>query len=589
MPKRVASFPQHRRARGSSLSVGLQRRDMAERRNLLAPELERWKDEMGPVVVLEGVSKRYGSLEVLRELSLEVRLQKSVVVMGQSGSGKSLLLKVVNGLIRPDEGRVRVFGVDMREGSREEIMRARRRMSMLFQNYALFDSLSILDNVTFPLQEASDVPLSTSRKLAHELLELLGLPHAADLFPASLSGGMKKRVSLARALITNPELVLFDEPTTGLDPVMIEFVDELLLRTQRDYGLTSLIISHDMASAFRLADRLAMLHEGAISFEGSAEEVRKTDRAEVRAFVEMATSRLGTDAEEGEAKDAAPSIEASSGSKSTGTREEPSDPEAVLWADLPEPESDLVVEVKDVRKAFGKNQVLHGVNFFVESQRITTLIGGSGSGKTVMMKHVLGLMRADQGEVKVFGKSLGGLDDAGLIRLRSDMGMLFQSAALFDSMSVEENLSFPLRERPGSRLTPGEIRDRVHDVLERLKILDLSKKMPNEVSGGQRKRIGLARAIVTNPRMMIFDEPTTGLDPVMTTYVNDMIVEAQETFKLTALIVSHDMASTFRISHRVAMLYRGKIVAFGDPSDIRKVEHPRVREFIFAGSVSPGA
>lgn len=566
---------------------------MSKRHNLLAPDLERWRDEDGPAILLEGVCKRFGDNVVMDGLSLEVRVRQSVVVMGQSGSGKSLLLKLVNGLVRPDAGRVITFGVDMVNGSRRDIMDVRRRMTMLFQNYALFDSQNILENIVFPLVEASKIDRATAVELAHGLLDTLGLSGTAERFPSSISGGMKKRVSLARALITNPELVLFDEPTTGLDPVMIEFVDDLLINSQREYGLTSLIISHDMASAFRLADKLAMLHGGGISFEGTAAEVRRSQRPEVLAFVEMATSRLAADQ----------AAQAKAGEVTAGPRVEQADetegpaepaavelsadeePAALAWADLPEPVAELIVEVKDVHKSFGTNHVLKGVNFYVESERITTLIGGSGSGKTVMMKHVLGLMRATAGEVKVFGSELSRLKDSELIECRSQMGMLFQSAALFDSMSIAENLAFPLRERPGSRLSTAEVNDRVAEVLERLRIQDLARLMPSEVSGGQRKRIGLARAIVTNPRMMIFDEPTTGLDPVMTAYVNDMIVEAQETFNLTALIVSHDMASTFRISHRVAMLYHGKIVAFGDPDDIRKVVHPKVREFIFAGSL----
>src|SRR5690554_528504 len=176
-----------------------------------------------------------------------------------------------------------------------------------------------------------------------------------------------------------------------------------------------------------------------------------------------------------------------------------------------------------------------------------------------------------------------------IVELRTRFGMLFQGAALFDSMTIVENAMFPLLERPGVRVSRHDARERAMGTLKRLKIEDLADKTPSDISNGQRKRAGLARAMVTQPQILIYDEPTTGLDPVMTSYVNDMIVEAQEEFNITALVVSHDMASTFRISHRIVMLYKGRIIAFGTADDIRQVEHPRVREFIFAGEKSDDA
>ncbi len=179
---------------------------------------------------------------------------------------------------------------------------------------------------------------------------------------------------------------------------------------------------------------------------------------------------------------------------------------------------------------------------------------------------------------------VGAVDQRQMIALRQRFGMLFQSAALFDSMTVAENIMFPLVEQPSNRMKRSVARERAMSILEQLKIDDLADKNPSDISNGQRKRAGLARALVTRPEILIYDEPTTGLDPVMTAYVNDMIVEAQESFNTTALIVSHDMASTFRISHRIAMLYLGRIIAFGSADDMKQVRHPGVREFIFAGT-----
>ncbi|TVQ97661.1 MAG: ATP-binding cassette domain-containing protein [Deltaproteobacteria bacterium] len=542
--------------------------------------------------------------------------------MGRSGSGKSVLLRMMNGLMLPDDGEVRLFGTDTRSCSRHELMVLRRRTSTLFQNYALIDSLSVEENIAFPLSENTRMPRREIRRLVRELLDTLQLPNAATLRPAELSGGMKKRVSLARALITNPEVVLFDEPTTGLDPVMIEFVDDMLIDARRNFDITSVIISHDMASAFRLADSMAMIHDQGISFRGTPDEARQTRQTEVREFVESADSRLddatsaqpesppGTSAHAAEPSSATQDSTASPAPTAARTdtpdaetaapeQPAPDDPgddspelrAARRWAmsfdDLPAPETDPVVAIRDVHKAFGPNHVLRGVNFHVQPRQITTLIGGSGSGKSVMMKHILGLMKADRGSVRVLGREMRDLDGRELILFRRRLGMLFQSAALFDSMTVLENCEFPLREQPGRSMSARAIRERAEQVMEKLHIADLARRMPGEVSGGQRKRIGLARAIVAEPDIMIFDEPTTGLDPVMTAYVNDMIVEAQETFDLTALVVSHDMASTFRISHRVAMLYRGVIIAFGTPDDLRTRAKtvPQVHEFIYAGGV----
>lgn len=576
-----------------------------ERRSLLAPDVPRWSEADGPIISLRGVGKRFGKLVLFEGVDLDIHPGQTTVIMGRSGSGKSVLLRMMNGLMLPDEGDVLLFGTNTRTCSRSELMVLRRRTSTLFQNYALIDSLTVAQNIAFPLSENTRMPQREIERLVMELLETLQLPHAASLRPSELSGGMKKRVSLARALITNPEVVLFDEPTTGLDPVMIEFVDQMLIDARQQFDITSVIISHDMASAFRLADRMAMIHDGGISFEGTPDETRACAQPEVREFIEIADSRLeGDDEPAGHSVPAeAEQVESPSapgpGALQRDAAERPTrededlPPEeraamrfAMTWEDFEPPAAEPVVEIHEAYKAFGSNRVLRGVNFYVLPRQVTTLIGGSGSGKSVMMKHILGLMRADSGRVQVLGRDMGSLRGRDLILFRRRLGMLFQSAALFDSMTVRENCEFPLREQPGRSMGSREIRERAESVMEKLHIADLAERMPAEVSGGQRKRIGLARAIVAEPDIMIFDEPTTGLDPVMTAYVNDMIVEAQETFDLTALVVSHDMASTFRISHRVAMLYRGVIIAFGTPDDLRERATfvPQVHAFIYAGS-----
>jgi ABC-type transporter Mla maintaining outer membrane lipid asymmetry ATPase subunit MlaF len=194
----------------------------------------------------------------------------------------------------------------------------------------------------------------------------------------------------------------------------------------------------------------------------------------------------------------------------------------------------------------------------------------------------MGLFKPTSGEINVFGKPIGKMDEFQLNEVRRDFGLLFQHAALLDWLTVEENVAFPLRERKVPRK---EIRDRVQDILERTFITDIKDRMPGEISEGQKKRVGLARAIVTRPKIMIYDEPTTGQDPLRTRDVDDMIQSAQQQFDITSIVISHDMASTFRIAHMIALLHHGEIAAYGTPAQVRASPDAHVQHFIHAGSV----
>jgi ABC-type transporter Mla maintaining outer membrane lipid asymmetry ATPase subunit MlaF len=529
------------------------------RENLLVPGLMRWPaDPARPVISLRGVVKRFGDRKVLDGLDLDIHTGLTTVIAGASGSGKSVLLKLMNGLVLPDEGQVLLFGEDTRAVGPARLLELRKRVTMMFQSYALLDSLTVEQNVAFPVSENTDMPWSQILERVRELLVMLELGHALKKTPAELSGGMRKRVSLARAVISNPEVVLFDEPTTGLDPVMIDLVDKLLIDTKRRFGITSVVISHDMTSASQLADRLAMLEGGRISVLGPVDEVvaRKASP-----LVEVFFESIGRLESHGAATRSA----------------------KLLWeperrGGEPEPP---VVRLTGVEKSFGPHKVLHGVDLFVPERKITVLIGGSGSGKSVIMKHIIGLMRADKGRVEVFGQDLGALSAAQALKLRERFGMVFQGAALLDALSVRDNVAFPLRERG---LKKAEVDARVDEVLEQLKLADIGRRMPDEISAGQRKRTGLARALATKPGLIIYDEPTTGQDPVLTRYLDDMIVEAQSLFDITSLVVSHDMPSAFRIAHQIAMLHEGRIVAAETPDGLKVVSDPLVRRFIYAGT-----
>ena len=533
----------------------------AQRTNLLLPDVERWPlDPSKPAIELIDVSIGFSGKQVLDGLNLSITPGLTTVIIGRSGSGKSVLLKLMMGLLRPDSGRVVLFGRDLATVSGVEILELRKRMSMLFQNYALFDSLPVEQNVGFTLLQNSQIPQRDVLQLSHELIRILGLAGSEKLLPAELSGGMKKRVSLARALVANPEVVLFDEPTTGLDPIMIEKVDEMILLAKRQFHITSAIISHDMASTRRLADRVAFLHDGKIIFTGTYDEFVDSHEAPVRSFVEGAqTSRLERGDEDSQVTtlvDARPLIQ-----------EAP------------------VVELVDVHKQFGGKPVLVGVDLPIYPGRTTVLIGASGSGKSVIIKHIMGLFKPDSGQIRVFGEDIVPMDDQALNEVRSRFGLLFQHAALLDWLTVFGNVAFPLEER--GKTPKKEVRERVLEILERLHIADIRDRMPGAISEGQKKRVGLARAIVMRPEIMIYDEPTTGQDPIRTRSIDDMIQETQEEFDITSIVISHDMASTFRIAHMIALLDRGRIAAYGTPAQVRASPDEHVQHFIHAGSVNP--
>ena len=239
------------------------------------------------------------------------------------------------------------------------------------------------------------------------------------------------------------------------------------------------------------------------------------------------------------------------------------------------------IRIRGLHKSFGAQHVLKGVDLDIERGKINIVIGGSGAGKSVLMKHLMGLLQPDSGQILVDGENIVGLSDVELGRVRRKFGMLFQNVALFDSMTVMENISFPLRER--YRLTEKEIRERVHALLERLDlahVTDIESKFPPQLSGGMRKRVGLARALIDRPQILLYDEPTTGLDPVATKNVDDMIRQTADDFAVTSVVISHDMASTFRIGDRIAMLDEGRIVTIGTPAELLASPHPALREFL---------
>lgn len=237
------------------------------------------------MIRLEDIHKSFGENKVLKGINLQVEQGESLVVIGGSGSGKSVMIKHIIGLLRPDEGRVMIDGQDISRLSERKLMPFRRRLSMLFQNSALFDSMTVGENVAFALTEHTNLRRKEIRGRVEECLRMVGMPDAAGLWPAELSGGMKKRVALARAIAHEPEIILYDEPTTGLDPIMADIINSLICELNDELSVTSVSITHDLVSARKIADRIAMLYDGKIIHSGTAEEIMESDNPYVRQFV----------------------------------------------------------------------------------------------------------------------------------------------------------------------------------------------------------------------------------------------------------------------------------------------------------------
>jgi phospholipid/cholesterol/gamma-HCH transport system ATP-binding protein len=237
-----------------------------------------------------------------------------------------------------------------------------------------------------------------------------------------------------------------------------------------------------------------------------------------------------------------------------------------------------MIRVVDLHKAFGDQPVLRGVNLELETGKITTIIGGSGCGKTVLLKHLNALLLPDRGSVMVDGTDITKIGESALNAIRQKFGVLFQGAALLDSMTIYDNVAFPLREK--TKLTESEIEKRVEERLNQVGLAGMGYKYPAEVSGGMKKRAGLARALAMEPEIVLFDEPTTGLDPLLGKSIHELIRKMHEAFGFTGVIVSHDIPEVFKISDRIAMLANGVIAEAGPTRDFLASGNPVVRQFI---------
>ena len=244
-----------------------------------------------------------------------------------------------------------------------------------------------------------------------------------------------------------------------------------------------------------------------------------------------------------------------------------------------------MIILEGLSKSFNGVKVLDNLNIEFSEKQITVVIGRSGGGKSVMLKHIIGLMKPDSGKVLIGGIDINTLKKKELNEIRKKFGMVFQDGALLDSLNVFENVAFPLRQH--LKLSENEIKDRVFSVLEDGGLKGQENKMPSEISGGMRKRVGVARALILKPEIMLFDEPTTGLDPVMSDVINNLIISMHNKFQFTGIIISHDISGAFKTGNIIAMLYDGSIIESGAPEEFRKSINPVVKQFIKGSMEGP--
>lgn len=244
-----------------------------------------------------------------------------------------------------------------------------------------------------------------------------------------------------------------------------------------------------------------------------------------------------------------------------------------------------MIEIVNLCKSFDDHAVLDNLNLAIKDGETIVVIGRSGCGKSVLLKHIIGIVKPDSGQVIIDGQDITKFNEKELNKLRLKFGMLFQGAALFDSLNVRDNVGFNLIEH--SKLDDGAIDKRVAECLEMVGLRGIEHLRPSELSGGMRKRVGLARAICMNPKIILYDEPTTGVDPIMGDAINDLIRDLHGKLRTTAVVVTHDMTSAYKIADRIAMLYKGKIIEVGTPEEIKNTKNPIVRQFITGAAVGP--
>jgi phospholipid/cholesterol/gamma-HCH transport system ATP-binding protein len=244
-----------------------------------------------------------------------------------------------------------------------------------------------------------------------------------------------------------------------------------------------------------------------------------------------------------------------------------------------------MIKIVDIYKKFARVNVFSGLSLEIQDSEVITIMGGSGAGKSVLLKNIIGLLKPDRGSIFIDDVEITSLKGSKLLEVQNKFGYLFQGAALFDSLTVGENVGFALRTR--GDMSDTQIRERVSECLAMVGLKGIEEVKPAELSGGMKKRVGLARAIAHKPKYILYDEPTTGLDPIMADVINNLIIDLQKKLCITSVVVTHDMKSAFKVSDRLAMLYKGKIIGLGSPEIIKKTDDPVIHQFIEGLSQGP--
>jgi phospholipid/cholesterol/gamma-HCH transport system ATP-binding protein len=256
-----------------------------------------------------------------------------------------------------------------------------------------------------------------------------------------------------------------------------------------------------------------------------------------------------------------------------------------MFIDTTAPDLDIEISIKDLTKSFGAQTVLEGITFDVPKGKVTVMLGPSGTGKSVFLKHLVGLLKPDRGEIWIDGKNVPALSEKELYKVRRKFGVLFQDGALFGSMNIYDNVAFPLREHTKKR--ESEIKEFVDEKLTMVGLVGAEKKLPGEISGGMKKRAGLARGLVLDPEIVLFDEPDSGLDPVRTAFLNELIIDLNRQLEATFIVVTHDISTAKRVSDYIGMLYRRNLVRFGPAHEMFESDIPVVRQFLAGDTEGP--
>ena len=540
------------------------------------------QDNDAPVLKVEGLSIAFGSgagrNRAVKNLSYDLKRGETLAIVGESGSGKSVSSLALLGLLPPRSATIESGTADFRGRDLLTLPPAAQRqvrgneITMIFQEpmTSLTPVLRIGLQMTEGLVEHQGLSQAQAEARAVEMLDLVGLDRPKERlrqFPHELSGGMRQRVMIAMAMASDPAILIADEPTTALDVTVQAQILDLMRDLKRDFDTSIILITHDMGVVAEMADRVVVMKEGEKVEEGAVEDLFRAPSAAYTRKLLDAVPRLGAFAAT-------------------------SEPRSVI--DEPKPIGGPLVDVRGLNKTFrergwffaksGGTVAMDDVSFDLAEGETLALVGESGSGKSTTGRAVMRLLEVDSGDITVDGIDLRGLGPQMLRRVRREMQMIFQDpfAALNPRMSAGRLVAEPMvihNIASGSELT-----DRVEMLFRRVGLQgDHIRRFPHEFSGGQRQRLCIARALGVGPKLMVADEPTSALDVSVQAQVLELLLELQQSLGLGYLFISHDMAVVEEVSHRVAVMHKGKIVEIGPrQSVLNDVRHPYTRALLAA-------